>query len=339
MFRGCYCFCACSLRCWKLAGHWDRAWRTATERYAKSLFCCANLCIYACIAVYVIFRLQHHKCLLITERGDSRCRRPLCCMTSTVIGAAFYCGSSVNDGVNGNEFSMHYIKLDQIIHMVAKYGPGAMMAKFDVELAYRNVAILPEDRYHLGMKWQGQFYFHLAFRFGLCSAPFNAVADMVEWIIINRYNMADLMNYQNNHMTAGPACCMLVSWSSSSSQQVYCPVNLFDCLGNRTRLVAASSSRQTGHAAGADPVIATQTVVYQTPTQVIDRSCPPFSQSGVAWTVFLCCMTGLLYCFRSCANPIPLGSQFHEDIQIFFPLGMVWAFGCSLACLLPQMWR
>ena len=48
---------------------------------------------------------------------------------------------------------MHYITLDQIIRMVAKHGPGAMMVKFDVEAAYRNVAVPPEDRYLLGMNW------------------------------------------------------------------------------------------------------------------------------------------------------------------------------------------
>ena len=27
---------------------------------------------------------------------------------------------------------MHYIKVDEIIRMVSKYGPGALMTKFDV---------------------------------------------------------------------------------------------------------------------------------------------------------------------------------------------------------------
>ena len=36
-------------------------------------------------------------------------------------------GSSVNDSINPDEYSMHYIKLGQIISMVAKHGPWAMM--------------------------------------------------------------------------------------------------------------------------------------------------------------------------------------------------------------------
>ena len=47
---------------------------------------------------------------------------------------------------------MDYIHLDQIIKMIAKHGPGALMAKLDVEAAFHNIAVHPDDRYLLGMK-------------------------------------------------------------------------------------------------------------------------------------------------------------------------------------------
>ena len=91
----------------------------------------------------------------------------------------------MNDGINPDDFSVHYIKLDQIISMVAKHGPGAMMAKFDVEAGIHNIVVHLEDRYLLGMKWRGQFFVNFALPFGLRSVPyiFNCVADLVEWII------------------------------------------------------------------------------------------------------------------------------------------------------------
>ena len=115
-------------------------------------------------------------------------------------------GSSVNDGINPDDFSMHYIKCDQIISMVAKHGPGAIMAKFDVEAAYRNIAVHPDNRYLLGMKQHGHFSVDLALSFGLRSAPyiFNCVADMVKWIILNKYSVADLMHYLDDFLTVGP---------------------------------------------------------------------------------------------------------------------------------------
>jgi hypothetical protein len=50
--------------------------------------------------------------------------------------------------------------------MVAKLGRGALMAKFDVQSAYRNVAVLPSQRYLLG-----KFYVDLVLPFGLRSCP------------------------------------------------------------------------------------------------------------------------------------------------------------------------
>ena len=50
-------------------------------------------------------------------------------------------GASVNDGINAHEFTLHYISVDQIIRMVSRLGRGALMAKFDVEAASRNIPV------------------------------------------------------------------------------------------------------------------------------------------------------------------------------------------------------
>ena len=70
--------------------------------------------------------------------------------------------SSVDDGNDPQEFTLHYITLDQIICLVSQFGKGALMAKFDVESGYRNVPVHPLDCYLLGMKWHNQFYVDLA---------------------------------------------------------------------------------------------------------------------------------------------------------------------------------
>ena len=116
-------------------------------------------------------------------------------------------GSSVNDGITAEEFYMQYITVDQIIRMVSKYGPGALMAKFDVEAAYRNIAVNPCDHFLLGMKWRGKYFVDLALPFGLPSAPhiFHSVADMVEWILLNTHHLSDLMHYLDDFITAGPS--------------------------------------------------------------------------------------------------------------------------------------
>ena len=67
-------------------------------------------------------------------------------------------GSSVNKGINPNDYPLQYIQVNDIVKMVSKFGQGALMAKFDVEAAYRNLAVHPSDRYLIGMKWRSMFY-------------------------------------------------------------------------------------------------------------------------------------------------------------------------------------
>ena len=52
-------------------------------------------------------------------------------------------GHSVSDGIDPDSWHLQYIKIDDIINMVLKFGPGALMAKFDIESAHRNIAVHP----------------------------------------------------------------------------------------------------------------------------------------------------------------------------------------------------
>ena len=115
-------------------------------------------------------------------------------------------GASVNDGINPDEFTLHNTTVDQFIRMVSQFGQGALMAKFDVEAAYRNIAIHPSDRFLLGMKWRSKFYVDLALPFGLRPASyiFNCVAELVEWILVNNYKVLDLLQYLEDFITAVP---------------------------------------------------------------------------------------------------------------------------------------
>ena len=94
-------------------------------------------------------------------------------------------GSSVNDGINPEEFTLHYIMVDQVIQLVSQFGAGALMAKFDDGATYHNVLVQPSDHYLLGMKWRNHYCVDLTLPFDLRSAPFifNAIADMMEWTL------------------------------------------------------------------------------------------------------------------------------------------------------------
>ena len=61
---------------------------------------------------------------------------------------------------------------------------GDWLAKVDVKSAYRNIPVHPEDRWLLGMMWEGSLFIDTVLPFGLRSAPkiFTAIADAVEWV-------------------------------------------------------------------------------------------------------------------------------------------------------------
>ena len=78
---------------------------------------------------------------------------------------------------------MSYIKVDAVARTLASLGPRALMAKVDIEAAYRLIPVHPEDRPLLAVQWKGDKFCDGALPFGLQSARkiFNAVADALEW--------------------------------------------------------------------------------------------------------------------------------------------------------------
>ena len=80
-------------------------------------------------------------------------------------------GHSVNDGTAGEDYSLQYMKVDDIIAGIMRLGQSSLMAKFDVQNAYRIEPVRTEDRKLLGMKWRGAFYVDMVLPFGIRSAP------------------------------------------------------------------------------------------------------------------------------------------------------------------------
>ena len=94
-------------------------------------------------------------------------------------------GGSVNDGISRGMCSLSYLRVDDVAAKVVGMGTGALMAKFDLRSAYRNVPVHPDDRWLLGTEWEDQLFVDTVLPFGLHSAPmiFNAVAEALAFII------------------------------------------------------------------------------------------------------------------------------------------------------------
>ena len=96
-------------------------------------------------------------------------------------------GQSVNDGIDTELCSLSYISVDLLATVAADYPPGTLMAKIDIESAYRLIPVHPSDRPLQAMEFEECVYVDPMLPFGLRSAPkiFNALADGLEWHLRN----------------------------------------------------------------------------------------------------------------------------------------------------------
>ena len=106
-------------------------------------------------------------------------------------------GSSINDGIYPDEFSLHYVTVDDAIRCIFQHGPGALLSKVDMKHAFRLCPVSPDDWPLLGIFWEGSYYVDKVLPFGLRSSPFlfNRLADAVAWIAVNNYDIVDLLHY------------------------------------------------------------------------------------------------------------------------------------------------
>jgi len=74
-------------------------------------------------------------------------------------------------GIERELCTLSYTSVDEAVAKVCERGRGTMLAKFDMESAYRIIPVHPEDRPLLGMEWKGKLFVDTALPFGLRSAP------------------------------------------------------------------------------------------------------------------------------------------------------------------------
>ena len=113
-------------------------------------------------------------------------------------------GHSVNDGINKPLCSLTYTRVDNVVQKVITRGKGTLLAKIDIESAFRNVPVHPHDRHLLGMIWENRLYIDNVLPFGLRSAPkiFNAIADGLQWVAEQR-GVSDLDHFLDDFITTG----------------------------------------------------------------------------------------------------------------------------------------
>ena len=111
-------------------------------------------------------------------------------------------GHSVNDGIDPDLCSMSYIT---VARLATELGEGALLAKVDIESAYRQIPVHPQDRPLQAMQWDGDVFVDPMLPFGLRSAPkiFNAVADALTWHL-EQAGIPCIRHYLDDFIIVGP---------------------------------------------------------------------------------------------------------------------------------------
>ena len=96
------------------------------------------------------------------------------------------------------------MKVSDVVRHILSLGQGCLLAKIDIDSAFRNVPVNPHDRHLLGMLWKGRLYVDTVLPFGLRSAPkiFNALTQALQWIAVHR-GVSYLDHFLDDFVTAG----------------------------------------------------------------------------------------------------------------------------------------
>ena len=94
-------------------------------------------------------------------------------------------GNAVNDFILPENSSVQYENLDQVIHLVKLCGRESLIAKCDIEEAFRQIPIHPSDYSLLGFVWDEKFYYDKFLPMG-CSSSCQICerfSHALQWII------------------------------------------------------------------------------------------------------------------------------------------------------------
>ena len=61
-------------------------------------------------------------------------------------------GSSVNDGISSELYSLQYTSIDKVAQALRAYGRGALLAKAGIKSAYHLIPVHPDDRHLLSVR-------------------------------------------------------------------------------------------------------------------------------------------------------------------------------------------
>lgn len=114
-------------------------------------------------------------------------------------------GSSVNDGIDPDICSVVYTSFDAALKWVRRCGTGALLAKTDIEAAFRLLPVHPESLFLLGCFWEGGYFVDRCLPMGcsLSCAYFETFSSFLEWVIREVSGHQSVIHYLDDFLCIG----------------------------------------------------------------------------------------------------------------------------------------
>lgn len=114
--------------------------------------------------------------------------------------------SSINDFIPEVFTKVHYATLDDAMNIIVSLGKGCLIAKTDIESAFRIVPVCREDHELQGFQWDGCFYFDKCLPMGCASSCsiFEKFSSGLEWIGRVKGHIPHIVHVLDDFLFIGP---------------------------------------------------------------------------------------------------------------------------------------
>ena len=114
---------------------------------------------------------------------------------------------SINDYICAELATCSYSSFDDAAQLLVKLGQHSLMAKTDIETAFRIIPIYVADHELLGIFWDGHFYYDTCLPFGASSscAIFERFSSGLQWIAQNKFGLKNMLHILDDFLFLGPA--------------------------------------------------------------------------------------------------------------------------------------
>ena len=128
---------------------------------------------------------------------------------------------SINDGIPQEKSTVKYQNISHAIDMVKKLGKGCLLAKSDIETAFRLIPISKSEHHLLGFSWEEKIYYDKFLAMGASSSClfFERFSRSLHWAMEN-LGFPNVAHVLDDFIFAGPPQSKICREALSTFQTV-----------------------------------------------------------------------------------------------------------------------